>query len=538
MTSLPTMDVSNLPDDLMLCHQVIRELHDAVHQVQRENAQLNHRLQQLLRARYGPRAERMDPAQMLLFAREILEQEAPESAREPESPEEATCPPRRKGHGRRPLPKDLPRKRVVHDLSLEEQTCPCCGEPRTKISEETSEQLEFVPASIYVIEHVRPKYVCKRCEGNVAIGEKPLQPIEKGLAGPGLLAHVITSNYGDHLPLYRQEPILARHGIEITRSTTCGWMAACAELLTPLYDLMKRRIQASKVIHTDDTPVPVQDKDRNKTRPGRVWVYVGDKDHPFTVFDYTPSRSRDGPVAFLDGFQGYLQADAFSGYDAIYAGGKVIEVACWAHVRRKFVEAEKTDPQRAYTAVAMIRLLYDVESEAKDLDAETRRALRQEKSLPRLDQIEAWLEKEKSEVLPKSPMGEAINHALSNWVALTVYTRDGDLAIDNNAAENALQACYAEFPCLCGIYSTCFVRWCVDSDDVQGDGGPCLVAFQGTIAVLPRPKSTCREPWSFHEEAETWESAHYCSFCRSWPLPTAGTPRRSGTSARRGASTG
>jgi hypothetical protein len=166
---------------------------------------------------------------------------------------------------------------------------------------------------------------------------------------------------------------------------------------------------------------------------------VGDKDHPFTVFDYTPSRSRDGPVAFLDGFEGYLQADAFSGYDAIYAGGKVTEVACWAHARRKFVEAEKTDPPRAYTAVAMIRLLYDIEAEAKDLEAEARRALRQEKSLPRLEQIKAWLDEQEFEVLPKSPMGEAIHYALSNWKALTVYATDGDLAIDNNAAENALR---------------------------------------------------------------------------------------------------
>lgn len=433
------MDVPNLPDDLALCHQLIRELHDAVHQFQRENEQLNHRLRQLLRARYGPRAERMDPAQMLLFAKEILEQETALNPPEPESPEEETSRPRRKGHGRRPLPKDLPRKRVVHSLSLQEQTCPCCGEPRTRISEETSEQLEFVPASLYVIEHIRPKYVCKRCEANVAIAEKPLQPIEKGLAGPGLLAHVITSKYGDHLPLYRQEPILARHGIDITRSTTCGWMAACAELLTPLYDLMKCRVLASKVIHTDDTPVPVQDRDRNKTRLGRVWVYMGDKNHPFTVFDYTASRSRDGPVAFLNGFKGHLQADAFSGYDVIYAGGRVIEVACWAHARRKFVEAEKTDPQRAYSAVAMIRLLYDVENEARDLDAEARCALRQEKSLPRLGQIKTWSEKQKPEVLPKSPIGAAINYALSNWEALTVYTSDGDLAIDNNAAENALR---------------------------------------------------------------------------------------------------
>ena len=206
-----------IPDDLSLCQSMIRQLHDALHQLQRRNEKLEHQLEQLLRARYSPHAERMDPAQLLLFAEEILKQ-AENRSPQPE-PEEESPRPRRNGHGRQRLPKDLPRKQVIHYLSPEEIACPCCHRPRTKISEEVSEQLEYVPASVYVIEHVRQKYVCKHCEANVAIAEKPMQPIDKGLAGPGMLAHLITSKYGDHLPLYRLEGILARQRINISRST-------------------------------------------------------------------------------------------------------------------------------------------------------------------------------------------------------------------------------------------------------------------------------------------------------------------------------
>ena len=263
---------AELPDEVSALKAIIRQLVDAFQHSQRQMEKLEHRLQQLLKARYGPRSDKLDPAQMLLFAKEILEQETEESSPKSEAQEEETTRLRRKGHGRRPLPKDLRRERVVHDLSSDELACPDCGQPRTKISEEVSEQIEWVPASLHVIQHVRPKYACKHCEGNVTIAEKPLQPIEKGLAGPGLLAQVITSKYGDYLPLYRLERILGRHGVEIPRSTTCGWMAACAELLRPLYDLMVKRVLQSKVVHTDDTPMPVQDKNLTKTRQGRVWV--------------------------------------------------------------------------------------------------------------------------------------------------------------------------------------------------------------------------------------------------------------------------
>jgi hypothetical protein len=207
---------------------------------------------------------------------------------------------------------------------------------------------------------------------------------------------------------------------------------------------MKALVLQSKVIATDDTPVPVLDPKRGKTRTGRLWTYVGDGDHPYTVYDYTPTRSRDGPTAFLGDYAGYIQADAYGGYDHLFkpkAGAASVptEVGCWAHARRKFVEAEDSDPVRAHAAAAMIRLLYEVEAAARDLDAASRCAMRRQRSVPRLEQLKTWLEAQKVEVLPKSPMGQAISYCLSNWAALTRYTDDGDLVIDNNVAENALR---------------------------------------------------------------------------------------------------
>ena len=266
-----------------------------------------------------------------------------------------------------------------------------------------------------------------------------------------------------HLPLNRLEKILARHDIDISRSTMCDWMAACAQALRPLHVLMVSLVLGSKVIHTDDTPVDVLDKMLKQTRTGRFWFYSGDGDHAYDVFDYTPSRSRDGPMSFLQGWGKdmirYLQADAFGGYDGIYAGqagGKVVEVACMAHCRRKFHEARNSDHARSAQALAYIRLLYEVENQAQELFAAQaqdenarslsaiRLELRQQLSVPRLEQFKAWLEAQQSfssgtGVLPKSPMGAAITYALNQWEALCVYCTDGDLSIDNNVSERALR---------------------------------------------------------------------------------------------------
>ncbi len=430
-----TLHLDNLPDDLSLLKQMVLDLAVALRDQQERAKQLEHQLALLRRHQFGRKSEKLDPSQLLLAFAQL--------GGEPElcaSPEEQAKP-RKKGHGRKPLPDHLPRERIEHDLPPEDKHCGKCGSSLEKIGEEVSRQLDYVPASFVVREHVRLKYACKACEETVALAPLPPQPIEKGLPGAGLLAHVLVSKYADHLPLYRLEGIFKRQGVEIARSTQCDWVRDSATLLEPIVRAMTREVLASKVIHTDDTPIRVQDRlCKGRTRQGRLWVYRGDREHPYTVFDYTPTRKRDGPVEFLGGYEGYLQADAFSGYDGIYAGGRVFEVACWAHARRKFHDAQTSDGPRAHYALATIRRLYHIERQARELGPEARRAMRQEHSLPLLERFREWLDTQALAVLPQSPMGQAIGYALGQWTALSRYLDDGDLAIDNNAAERALRA--------------------------------------------------------------------------------------------------
>ena len=297
------------------------ELLRQLKQKDRELESVHHQLQALLRRYYGRSSEKMDPNQRLLFE-DLIDKAIPEMPADDDADAPVVPARQGKGHGRRRLPSDLPREKVIHDLPEEEKPCPCCGKLRHIIGKETHEQLDYIPAKVKVIEHIRLTYGCPQCEQNaspdgpqIVTANKPLQPIEKGLAAPGLLSYVMVSKYGDHLPMHRLERILQRHGIEIARSTMCDWAAQCAGLLRPLYDLMVDEVRSSKVIHTDDTPVKVQDRSRTQTRTGRFWVYLGDPDHPYTVFAYTSSRSRDGPMAFLRDWgkdeRVYLQADAF-----------------------------------------------------------------------------------------------------------------------------------------------------------------------------------------------------------------------------------
>jgi len=450
-TLAQSVDPADLPDDATLLKQIIAQLLESLKSKTRQIDQMTHRLQQLLRARFGQKAEKLSSAQLLLFAQQILsESQAPEPVKE--QPAASAI---RPGHGRAKLPRNLPRRREVHDVPPEQRVCSCCGQAMTKIGEEISEQIDYVPSSVCVIEHIRPKYACKHCpDGTVVTADKPRQPIEKGLPGPGMLAHVITSKYCDHQPLNRLEHIFQRHGLHIARSTMCGWMAASAKLLSLLYDLMVEQVLSSKAIHTDDTPVPVLDKDRDRTRQGRLWTYRGDDLHPYTVYDYTPTRKRDGPVEFLGDYHGYLQADAYGGYDGIYTNGQVTEVLCWAHARRKVFEACDSDAARCHVALAYIRRLYQVERQAQEMFAKQehgpnarclsaiRLELRQQSSVTILKELEAWLRQQcsgDSPVLPKSPLGMAINYCLGNWAALARYTGDGQLDIDNNASERDLR---------------------------------------------------------------------------------------------------
>jgi transposase len=441
------IDPKNLPDDVaalqqMLLRTLVRLDATEAQLVakERELQRVQHWLQQLLRNRYGQKRERVDENQLFMFAAQIAstgQEPPPEPKPAPASPRPAP-----QGHGRQPLPKSLARRRVVYDVPEAQRHCPECHGELKHIGEEIREQLEYVPASLEVIEEACQKYACpKGC--TVVTADKPAAPIEKGLAGPGLLAQVAVSKYGDHLPLNRQESIFARQGVELSRQTMCGWMADCAELVDPLYELMKQRTLGSKVVQTDDTPVPVLDPELPRTRTGRIWTYVGDAAHPYTVYDYTPNRSRDGPDEFLKDYRGYLQADAYSGYDHIYKEPQrgVTEVACMAHARRKFYEAQSSDIMRAMVVLAYTHLLYDVERQAREshLAAAARLVLRQERSRPLLDDLKAYLERERPRVVPKSPLAQAIAYTLSNWEALQRYTEDGDLEIDNNCAERSLR---------------------------------------------------------------------------------------------------
>ncbi len=436
-----------LPDSIEQCHALIGAM-------EQEMRRLQHQVEHLVRRLFGTRSERLDPNQLALFAEAWAQEQVAQSPAVEEVPQEAT--PREKGHGRKPLPENLPRKRVEHDVTPEEKVCAECGAEKQRIGEVLTEQLEYVPASFYVIEHAQLKYACKCCQEGVVLGEKPAQPIEKSLAGPGLLAHVITSKYCDHLPLHRQEGILKRHGVELSRKTLCDWVIRSAFVLEPVVEAMTQRVLQSKVLHTDDTPVRVLDPEKKRTtRKAYLWPYVGDEDHPYTIFDYTPGRGREGPETFLKNFIGeegsprYIQCDAYAGYNGLFARDRhVLEVACWAHARRKYDEAKTSDPVRAHDALLRIKAFYKVEAELgeetdglprAEADA-LRHHRRQTESLPLLDMFQEWARSAYAAVLPKSPMGMALNYSLENGEALLRYTEDPALNIDNNAAERAIRA--------------------------------------------------------------------------------------------------
>ena len=433
-----TIDLDNLPAEVDLLQDLVRTLAEALHLKDTEIAALRHRLALFCRHQFGSRSERVDPAQLALA---FLGMEGEPEAGPPEPPPAPPAEePKKKGHGRRRLPAALPRERVEHTLPPEAQVCTKCGGGMKWIGEEVSEQLDYRPACLFIRQHARAKYACTDCQESVVLAPMPQQPIEKGLPGPGLIAHVIVSKFEDHLPLNRQERIFKRYGLAISRSTQGHWAGFAADLIEPLVKEMTREILQSAVIHTDDTTVRVLDEAYKKTtRTGRLWAYLGDDEHPYTVFDYTPTREKKWPEAFLGDWRGFLQADAYAGYDAMFTLDGMVEVACWAHARRKFIHAQDTDAARAAVPLTYIRRLYKIELEATalGLDPDALRALRQDRSRPETDKLRTWLLAQVGVVLPKSPLGEAIGYALDQWTALTRYLDDGRLDIDNNAAEQA-----------------------------------------------------------------------------------------------------
>jgi len=404
-------------------------------------------LRELLDARRNRKSEQLSADQLALFAAAWQARQAEAEPTRPNdsddddpntNPGTGESAPKKRTGGRQPLARHLKRERIVHDLAEKEKHCSACQQDLRPIGEESSERYEYIPAQLTVIEDICKKYACA-C--TVKTATKPPQPIEKSTAGASLLAQVIVAKTADHLPLHRQEKIFERHGVDISRKTMGGWLAQCADLLKPLYGSMKEVLFQSKVIGTDDTSVKVLDVKLPFARTGRIWPYYGDADHPVILYDYTATRERAGPEEFLKGYRGYLQADAYSGYDAFFkdpARG-LIEVGCWAHARRYFHKALESDQARMGPALLLIAQLYRLEKQGRSLGSAERLRLRQLQSQPILEKLRNYLLEIQVEVLPKSPEGRAVRYTLKNWTALTRYCEDGDLQIDNNATERAIR---------------------------------------------------------------------------------------------------
>jgi transposase len=344
---------------------------------------------------------------------------------------------------RKPLPQHLPRESVIH---APEATCPDCGIAMQRIGEDVSEMLEYVPAHFKVIRHVRPKLSCACCQRIVQV-PAPIRPIDRGLPGPGLLAHVAVSKFADALPLYRQAQIYAREGVELERSTLADWLGGVAHLVQPLVDVLGRYVLAAHKLHADDTPVPVLQPGRGVTKTGRLWTYVrddrpaGSAEAPAVWFQYSPDRKGERPLAHLKHFTGILQADGYAGFDRLYERGNIIEAACWAHVRRKFYDLHvANDSPIAAAALTRIGGLYAIETEIRERPPDQRRAARQARAGPLLDDLHGWLQQTLATLSQKSALAMAIRYALTRWAALTRYCDDGRIEIDNNAAERSLRA--------------------------------------------------------------------------------------------------
>jgi transposase len=441
-----------LPDDVPVLHAMIAELLAALKKSQHECDGLQQRLDLLLRRLYGAKAERFDPNQPWLIPEMSVNAEAPCEPSAGDPTDEAAPKRKRKGHGRKPLPGDLPRRRIEHTLAEAQRVCPCCGEVCLKFGEDVSEQLDYKPASLFVCQHVRFKYACCKCHDHVTVAPAAVAVIDKGLPGPGLLAQLTACKYADHLPLHRLERILARYGVDLSRSTMCDWMAHVASMFRPVVDLMATLVRQSKVVHTDATKMPYLDPAvAGKSLSGQMWAYVGDREHAFNVFAFCRDHSAAAIDAFLKDqrYRGYLNADAHNLYDHLFLSGDILEIGCWAHCRRHFYDAKDSDMARAHLVLARIRRLYEVEAKAKETIAERalpgaaadalRYQLRQQTSLAELASLRQWLLDEEPKVLPKSLIGQAIAYALRHWTALTRFLDDGFLAIDNNIAELTLR---------------------------------------------------------------------------------------------------
>jgi len=440
--------VQALPDDIDQLKQLLTESRQALdaahHRLRARDLQieaLKLQIAKLKRMKFGRSSEQLDAkiAQLELEL-DVLQTGAPAMPGGAASRPVAA----RRTPVRRPLPEHLPREEIRHEP---ETGCPTCGGTLAQLGEDIAEVLEYVPAHFKVIRHVRPKLACGACQ-KIVQQPAPPRPIERGLAGPGLLAHVVVSKYADHLPLYRQSEIYARSGVELERSTLAGWVGSASTLLCPLVAAIGRHVTGGEKLHADDIPVPVLDPGRGKTKTGRLWTYVrddrpaGSQEPPAVWFRYSPDRKGSRPEAHLKPFTGILQADGYSGFNGLYDRAKdpLTEAACWAHARRKFYDLHAANASPvAKEALDRIGELYAIEKEIRGQPPDVRRVARQARAGPLLEDLGIWLQGTYSAASKKSALAGAIQYTLSRWQALTRYCDDGRLEIDNNAAERALR---------------------------------------------------------------------------------------------------
>jgi transposase len=429
-----------LPTDVPTLQALVRQLLATNQELEARIAELTAKLDAATKHRFGRRSER----------RKLV----------PANPKPA---PRRDEHGRKALPEHLERRELIHDLSDAQKFCPVCGRLRECIGEQTAEQLDLDPPRFFVLRTRKRSYACCHCDPATVPSEQrittagPAQvgPIAKGLCGPGLLAHVITAKFADHVPVHRLAGQLSRSGVMIASSTLGDWLVQASELLTPLYTLMHTRLLQSRVIHGDDTGVKLRVAKQDRTSKAHLWVAIGDADYPYVVFDFTADYTAAGPQAFFADYRGYLQADALAQYEGLYRAGRVRHVCCWAHARRKFVAAAEAGNEHASGALELIGQLYAVErtlppllagsddpvrGEQRRVREEQRRQIRLREAEPVVNELAGWLCEQRPQALPKSPLGVAIGYAANNWAALRRYLETGYLAIDNNLAERTLRA--------------------------------------------------------------------------------------------------
>lgn len=425
----------DLPDDPELLKQMLAKMQSRVGVLEEQVALLRQRL-------FARKSEQtVDPAtpQMALFNE--AEHEVEPAAETSE--EEVVAPTKRRGK-RKKLPADLPRIEVIHELPEHELTC-VCGCRKHAIGEEVSEQLEIVPMQIRVIKHVRKVYGCRDCETAPVTADKPAQLIEKSMASPSVLAMLLTTKYVDGLPLHRFEKVLGRHGIDIPRQTLARWVIQCGEHFQPLLNLMRDSLLASRVIHCDETRVQVlKEPDRDPGSQSWMWVQTGGPpDKPVILFDYSTSRAQEVPTRLLEGYRGYLMTDDYAGYNSLGAQAGVERLGCWAHARRKFVEAQKVQPKgktgRADIALKLISKLYGIEIAYKEKSDEVRKKARQDLSCHVMGQLKEWLRKTLPYVTTQNALGKAVTYLANNWEKLERYVEEGYLPIDNNAAERAIR---------------------------------------------------------------------------------------------------